>query len=174
MTELLTRRLALAPRTLDEQERTVEAIASTGAGVPRRDTAGAYEERLALSAIDPATLHGVPVLNAHRQGSIADSLGVVTAARIEDGKLVVTIKLSQRSDSIVQDIKDGIIRGISIGYQVEGWRESVEAGRRIKTAIRWSIREVSLVPVPADPGATIRSGADMPPAAPGDHHPVGR
>ena len=163
MSDLIHRRLALAPTTLDEKARTVDAIVSTGAGVPRRDTAGPYEERLAVDAIDPASLVGVPCLNSHRQGDLADILGVVTAARRDGGNLVVTIKLSERSAAVIRDIADGVVRGVSIGYQVDEWRETMVAGRRIKTAVRFAIREISLVAVPADPGATIRSEPPMDP-----------
>ncbi|MFD2138769.1 peptidase, partial [Ancylobacter oerskovii] len=74
------------------------------------------------------------------------------------------IKLSRRPDveTVVQDVRDGHLRGVSVGYAVAEWREGAEGGKRTKTATRWTPAELSIVPVAADPGATIRSENPMP------------
>lgn len=151
--ELLTRRLAsLAPGTLDRAQGTVEAVLSTGAPVQR----SGFTERLAVTpdAVDVAP--HVPVLDAHRQGSIADVLGRVADVRFEPGRIVATLRVT--SAAALDAIERGDITGVSIGYRVASWAETPgpAAGQRTRTATRWRLVEASLVPLPADPGATVR------------------
>ncbi|SFI08225.1 prohead protease/major capsid protein fusion protein [Albimonas pacifica] len=155
---LVLRAASLSPRSLDREARTVEAVASTGADVERLG----FTERLPVAAADLRGLEGAPVLDSHRRMSVRDVLGVVEASRIEGGNLIVRIKFSRRAevDPILDDIEDGALRGISLGYQVNAWKdERTAAGRVIRTATRWTPKEVSIVSVPADEGATIRSSA---------------
>src|SRR5947199_570390 len=159
--ELLTRRASLEPTTLDETHRTVDVVWTTGAGVRRRDTAGVYEERLSLERehVDLSRLVGAPLLDAHRQDTIDQVLGVVTAAHV-DGIGRATVKLSERAEPVWKDIRAGILRHVSVGYSVDQWRDSHENGLRVRTAVRWTPKELSLVAIPADAGATVR-GDDM-------------
>lgn len=60
--------------------------------------------------------------------------------------------------SVLSDIGDGTLRGLSIGYQVAEWQETRDGNNRIRIAKRWAPIEVSVVPVPADPGAHFRNG----------------
>jgi hypothetical protein len=158
----LTRRADTRPNSYNPETRTFEAVISTGAGVQRRDARGPYIERLSLdpSHVDLSRLRGAPVLNTHRQSGLGDVIGVVEEAHFDNGQLVARVKLSARDDvaPIARDIADGILRGVSIGYSVEKWAESIDAnGQRTRTAIQWRPHEASLVPVPADPGSRIRS-----------------
>lgn len=151
---------AVAPSTLDIENRTFEAIASTGADVRRPG----YIERLALEGVELPD--AVPVLDSHRQDGLDRVLGVVTAWRREAGRLIAQVRLSERAQAIIGDIAAGIIRGVSLGYQVTDWRDTRGAdGTPIRTATRWRVHELSLVPVPADPGATVRSKEDPLPDA---------
>lgn len=150
------------PGTFDAKERTIEVIWSTGAAVPRRDTRGVFNEVLSLDKahVDLSRMVGASVLDGHRQGGVRDVLGVVTDARLENGLGVATIKLSARADvaPIVQDIGDGILRNVSIGYSVAQWAESIDSsGQRTRTAVKWTPQEISFVTIAADPGATTRS-----------------
>lgn len=160
---ILTRRAPLAPTSADSTTRTVRATISTGAGVERRDIRGPYIERLDIAAIHPETLVGLPVLDAHGQSSLGSLVGVIDAAGRDSAGIWADLRISERAAPFWNDIVAGIIRGVSVGYGVSMWRETSENGRRTKTAVAWSIREVSLVPVPADPGATIRSTGTMEP-----------
>ncbi len=162
MPELLTRSAALTPQTANPESRTIEVIWSTGAAVRRRDMQGDYLERLSLepSAVDLSRLIGASVLDAHRQGAVRDVLGNVRQAIVDGKQGKATLQFSARAEvePVWQDVLNGILRHVSVGYVVDenGWRESMEGGKRIKTAIRWTPMEISLVPTPADPGATIR------------------
>jgi hypothetical protein len=150
------------PGTFDAKERTIEVIWSTGAAVQRRDARGVFNEVLSLDKahVDLSRMIGASVLDGHRQGGVRDVLGVVTDARLESGVGVATIKLSARADvaPIVQDIGDGILRNVSIGYSVAQWAESIDSsGQRSRTAVKWTPHEISFVTIAADPGATTRS-----------------
>lgn len=163
--ELLTRRAALEPTTLDEAARTVDVVWSTGAGVRRRDAAGLYEERLSLDPahVDLAHFVGAPVLDGHRQESVDRILGVVTAAHV-DGVAHATLKFSERAEPVWRDVRGGILRHVSVGYVVDQWQDSRAGGLRVRTAVRWTPKELSLVAIPADAGATVR-GDPMDPNA---------
>ncbi len=158
----LRRALDLKPSTLDRAARTVEAVASTGAGVARRDARGPFLEVLDMdpAAVDLSRLIGAPVLDAHRQSSRKDVLGVIEAARIENGALIVRLRFSTRAEvsEVLDDVEAGILRGVSLGYAVARWREDRgEDGMRRMIAAAWTPVELSLVPTPADPAATFRS-----------------
>ncbi|BAQ44252.1 prohead protease/major capsid protein fusion protein [Methylobacterium aquaticum] len=157
---LLTRAAPLAATSWDPTARTLEVVFSTGATVERADARGPYNERLSLDQ-DWAPFIGAPVLNAHRRGDVSDVLGHVISARTIGGEARATIKLSRRPDVevVVQDILDGHLRGVSVGYAVEAWRDDSDpaTGLRTRTATRWMPVELSIVPIPADRGSIIRS-----------------
>ncbi|MEM1345997.1 MAG: prohead protease/major capsid protein fusion protein, partial [Pseudomonadota bacterium] len=157
-----TRAANLRPSTLDPEARTVEAVVSTGADVPRPG----FVERLPLAAADLSRLEGAPVLDAHQRSSMAHQLGVIENARIAPEGLVVRMRFrtNPETDALMSDIAAGSVRGLSVGYSVPRWRESREGGQRVRTAESWMAREVSVVPVAADPGAHFRSqGVTMEP-----------
>lgn len=158
---IITRRAPLTPQSWNAEERTLEVVFSTGAPVDRFDARGLYEERLSLDQ-DWSGFRGAPVLNSHRRGSVEDVIGSVLSARTVAQEARAIVKLSRRADvePIIQDILDGILRGVSVGYIVNEWKETTEGERRVKTATRWQPVELSLVPIPADRHATIR-GQDM-------------
>lgn len=152
--QLIERRAPISPETLDREARTVEAVFSTGAPVQR----AGYVEVLDLQGADLSALIGGPVLDSHRKSGLADVLGVVDDARIENGRGIAKLRFSERADAVLRDIEQGILRGISIGYSVEAWRDDRGGPSGLtRTAVRWTPREISLVPMPADAGATIRS-----------------
>jgi len=158
---IYTRRATFTPDTFDAAAMTIEATISTFAPVTRRDARGPYTERLDRAGLDLSGLVGSPVLDGHRQGSARDVIGAVVAHRMEGGSLVATIRLSSAADAapIITRIQEGTVRGVSIGYRVTRWADSVDpiTKARVRTAAAWAISEVSAVPIPADAGATFRS-----------------
>jgi len=158
---IYTRRATFTPDTFDAAAMTIDATISTFAPVTRRDARGPYTERLDRAGLDLSGLVGSPVLDGHRQGSARDVIGAVVAHRMEGGSLVATIRLSSAADAapIITRIQEGTVRGVSIGYRVTRWADSVDpiTKARVRTAAAWAISEVSAVPIPADAGATFRS-----------------
>lgn len=163
--ELETRRATFAPESYNSETRTIEAVISTGADVERRDARGAFIERLDTGAIDLASLEGVVVLDGHRQTGSEHVVGTVISARRDGVAIVATIRLSAAEDvrSTVMKVEEGILRGVSVGYAVSRWSETTDpkSKSRIRTATAWTIREVSLVGIPADPQSKIRSDDHM-------------
>lgn len=159
----VTIRAGFRPASADEKARTVELIASTGAGVRRRDMEGEFLEVLEVSerAVDLSRAEGMPLLDAHRQDGLDRVLGVVRGLRIENGKLIAKVQISERHDPIWRDILAGIIGNVSIGYAPVEHRDTEEGGQRVRTLTLWELHEISLVAVGADPTARIRSN-DMP------------
>lgn len=160
--ELLARAAEFAPQTFDAERGTVEVVFTTGADVRRRDFHGEFIERLSLEpgAMDLSALQGAPVLNNHdRFTGVEAILGVVEEARVEPGRGVARIRFGARPEvkAIAEDVRSGVIRSVSVGYTVEEWREARENEMRIKTAARWTPREISFVPLPADAGAAVRN-----------------
>ncbi|OHV27042.1 hypothetical protein BBJ66_00885 [Rhizobium sp. RSm-3] len=161
------RALSFAPTSVDEKARTVEMIASTGAGVLRHDMEGAFNEMLSLTpgAVDLSRAEGMPLLDSHRQDGLDRVLGVVRGVRIEKGQLIVTAQFSERAEAVFKDVAAGIIRNVSVGYGVDDFEDRVDpqSGQRLRTVTKWTLHEVSLVPVGADAGAKTR-GITMPQA----------
>ena len=157
MTETMRRSGAVNPGTFDETAMTIEAVLSSFADVRRNG----FVERLDPAGLDTSRLVGAPLLNAHRAGDGRDVIGTVTAVRIENGDLVGTIRLSLATDvaPLVQRIREGSLRGVSLGYRVSRWVDSIDpsSGQRVRTAAAWQPFEASAVPVAADPRATFRS-----------------
>jgi len=174
-TRLLEQQIRLAtlqPATFNAEARTVEVVWTTGAGVKRYDwNAGEYyneELEVSTSAIDMSRLSSgaAPVLNSHGTWSLDDQIGVVERAWLDGNVGRALIRLSGREDvaGIVQDIRDGIIRNISVGYSVQTYEITRDAGNKLPTyrAVSWTPMELSFVTVPADAGAATRGaeGAD--------------
>lgn len=165
----LDTRAAARPSTWDASSRTVELVYSTGASVQRYDWRrdAMYSEVLEVSDdaidLDRVRAGAVPLLLNHA-ASIGSVIGVIEDAWIEtiDGASVAVARarLSDRPDisDIVADMQAGIRCSVSVGYSVAATREETdEAGRRTITATRWIPAEISLVAIPADAGARLRS-----------------
>lgn len=149
------------PNSYDPETHTFEAVISTGAEVRRRDARGPYVEKLDLDSIDLKSLKGKPVLTEHKQGDFDAHVGTVITARRENGNLIASIRLTGANNAADtrRKIEDGVLVNLSVGYSVARWAESTDpkTGVRIRTAVDWDIAEVSLVSMPADSGAKIRS-----------------
>lgn len=161
------RAASLEPTTFNAANRTVDLTASTGATVRRFDwwSGEQFDEVLTVSAeaVDLTRFEAgsVSILNTHSQWDVKDVMGagVPGTARFEDGKLILTAKLSARDDvaPFIQDIKDGILRNVSVGYRILAYEVDETTKPKTRTITRWELLEVSFVPVGADGGAGTRS-----------------
>ncbi|GMO87175.1 hypothetical protein BwSH20_28010 [Bradyrhizobium ottawaense] len=148
------------PRTFSAADNTIEVIAATATPVARRDVKGSYFEILDAGGADLDALRGASVLDAHQQNGVASILGTVEDAWREGDVVAARLRLSTRPDvaAVVNDIREGVIASVSIGYVVDQWRDGTDAsGQRTRTAVKWTPREISFVPVPADARARTRS-----------------
>ena len=99
---------------------------------------------------------GAPFLFNHNPDKV---LGVVERAYLDEDKKRAYAKIRfSRSDFAKQyldDVKDGILRGISFGYSID----EVEQREEGVLATSWTPHELSLVSIPADP--TIGIGRSL-------------
>jgi hypothetical protein len=159
------------PKTIDQEARTVEVTWTTGARVRRHGfLAEDFDEELSLdeSAVDLSRLNGgAPLLNSHDAYSLMSVVGVVERAWLQgpkgrrEGR--ATVRFSDRADvePIWRDMTLGILRNISVGYEVSRW-EKVERKNDVPLlrAAAWQPLELSLVPIPADAGAQVRAAGE--------------
>jgi hypothetical protein len=153
---------------VNEETRIVPITWTTGAAVRRVDfwTGEPWIEELST---DPAHIrmgrmeNGAPLLDTHNRYSLDGVLGVVEDAAITDGKGTANVRFSRRPEvePVFQDVKDKIIRNVSVGYQVYRYEdvstdEDKKARVRRMRATDWEPQEVSFVPVGADAGAGTR------------------
>ena len=162
-----SRAAAFTGSSYDAEARTIEAVFSAGSAVSR--WFGVEQLEVSPTAIDLARIGAnlCPFLNAHNAYDIAGVLGRVIEARIENGQLVGTIAFADTDAGRAAEgqVSRGEVTGISIGYNVRTWTLTEQTDESDTwTATRWELLEVSLVPVPADPAAGVRS-------APGNHQP---
>lgn len=169
-----TRVATFVPSTIDEEQRTIEVVWTTGAAVIRYDWVNGqpvpYKEILEVSekAIDLTRLNsGAPFIDMHNSYSLDKVIGVVERAWIKDGKGHAIIRVAKGDEDVEKiwnKIKQGIIRNISVGYSVEKFVEDAdEDGTRTLTAVKWTPFELSAVTVPADAGAGVRNQSALTP-----------
>lgn len=165
---LLQTRAMFAPETINVEERTVELVWSTGAQVNRASwSRGDYIEELSMApeAVRLDRLNaGGPLLDAHDSYSLRSQIGVVQRAWLNGNEGRALVKFSRRDDveSIFQDVIDGIYRNVSVGYKVHKTERDETGAVPVERAVDWEPYELSLVPIPADAGAQVRS--EEPPA----------
>lgn len=137
---------------------TMELVFTTGYKGLRNDWIQFYEElEVTPKACDLTRLKaGAPFLLNHRN-NVYEQIGVVEDAWIKDGVGSAKIRFSSREEfkGVIQDIKDRIIRNISVGYEVHEFTETTKKGEQIPTylATKWEPLEISAVAVGFDPGA---------------------
>lgn len=172
-TPMLSLRAAVRPGSVDIEQRTAELTWTTGAKGRRWSwDVGSYMEELEVSekAVRLERLNnGAPLLNAHSAYDLDDVIGVVERAWIEgnEGKAIVRFSQREEAEAIFRDVKDGILRNISVGYAVHRYEVAEEEDDKLPTYIArdWEPMELSLVPIGFDDGAKIRSAktpADYP------------
>lgn len=158
----------LAPvQSFNAETRTVRVMWSAGARVLRYDWwEGEYfveELDMGAEACDLTRLNGgAPVLDSHQRYELDNVVGVVERAWIENGEGYADIRLSARDDLawLRQDIADGVVRNVSIGYDVSKMDQrgfDPDTGYPLMVVSRWQPFEISLVPVGADAAAGTRS-----------------
>jgi hypothetical protein len=177
--EPFRREMAVRANSFNAEQRTFEVVWSTGAEgrrygwCPTGEYVGEWIEELGMEPenVDLSRLNnGAPLCDSHNWGSLHGSsanrgvVGVTERAWLDAGSGIASVRLSAREDvaPIARDVQDGILRKTSIGYEVTEWEETTtpddaRAGTRRFKAMRWMPFEISLVSVPFDDGAGVRS-----------------
>ncbi|UNC12865.1 phage major capsid protein [Acidiphilium multivorum] len=95
-------------------------------------------------------LGGAPLLWNHRQGDVR---GVVESASIgpdKRGHARVRFARTPAGDEAMELVRDGIVKGVSVGYRILDMAEEQKDGQRQYRVTRWLPQEISLAPVAAD------------------------
>jgi HK97 family phage major capsid protein/HK97 family phage prohead protease len=99
-----------------------------------------------------------------------DQRGVVESARIDSdrkGRAKTRYSNSEAGDQLFQDIVDGIITKVSVGYMIHGIKLVEEReGVDVYRVTDWEPYELSLVSVPADPSVGVGRSAEKPQVEP--------
>lgn len=101
---------------------------------------------------------GLPLYDNHPyDNSVINTLGITTAYDFTDKGLVVRGKFGARADdALKEDIKNGIIKTVSIEGTIESYSITREQGKLpVYNAELWTPLSLSFAPVPNDIGAQI-------------------
>ncbi len=167
-TGLVTRAVSFVPASFDPEKRTVRVLWSTGA--TRRTWSwedGEVDEALSLDGADLSAWDGAAVRDAHTYDSALQQLGVIepgTTTRTAEG-LESTVRFARTDwgQTAMDLVADAITSQWSVGYDDIVYERTPTSQRAdggavpLYTAVSWRPRELSLVPVGADPGARTRS-----------------
>ena len=160
-------RAAFKPDTFSEENRTVEVVFATETAVRMYDwESGQMVDEILICTPEAGNLtrlnSGAPLLDNHKTyGSTSECVvGVVESARFESGQGVARVRFSDSEEDtkLMNKVKDGIVTGISVGYNVTEYTvERKENARSIYKATKWEATEISLTPVQADVNSRVRS-----------------
>jgi HK97 family phage prohead protease len=161
-----SRAAAFTGSSYNAEARTIEAVFSAGSAVTR--WFGTEQLAVSAEAIDLTRVGAnlCPFLNAHNAYDVEGVLGRVIEARVDGAQLVGTVQFADTDAGRSAEgmVSRGEVTGISIGYNVRTWTLTEQTDDADTwTATRWELLEVSLVPVPADPAAGVRSAPGVTP-----------
>jgi phage major head subunit gpT-like protein len=170
------RSIELAPDSWDDETRTVRAVFATD--VP----AVSIDSRTGEGVLEVWHMDGAeyddraPLCDTHNRSTVKAVLGSILPEGVEDREgggrqLVGRIQISEAEPKIATKVREGHIRSVSGGVQtleceivpkgqtrsIKGASFTAPSDRDLSVVTRWRLREVSLVPIGADPNAKIRS-----------------
>lgn len=162
---LITRVAVFLPKSVNEDERTVDLVWTTGARVMR----GYWDRYWEELSLDPKHVrmkrlnNGAPLLKNH-YGDVDSVVGVVETATLEAKRGIATVRFAKaeddpEADKVFRKVKDGILQNISVGYttyKMEKVEDSAD-GIPVFRAVDWEPAELSVVGMGADDGAGFRS-----------------
>ncbi len=94
------------------------------------------------------------VIGAIREAGIAEDKTIRAKVQILDGARLPSGVLA--SDAV----KTGALRGVSIGYSIDKYEHEERDGITEIRATEWTLREISLTPIPADPTVGVGRSED--------------
>lgn len=158
-------------RILSEEDRTVELSFSSDAPIEQWWRTLLVLEHTSEACNLTRLLSGGPLLFNHNRDK---HIGVVVAAHVDaDGKARATVKFGRSAfaEEKFQDVKDGILCNVSLGFNTDEIKlvEEREDGIDVYRATKWTPYEISLVTIPADTTVGVgRSASEPEPKPNGD------
>lgn len=145
----LLRRMEFRADTLQEDERTVDLSFSSEEPYERFFGMEILDHSASSIRLDRLRSAGPLLFNHDRDQHI----GRIMSVGIKDGKGVAVVKFSKSTiaNEKLQDVRDGILREVSVGYRVHAMRLEGESNDMETYRVTdWEPLEVSLVSIPAD------------------------
>jgi hypothetical protein len=160
-------RALITPDSFDESDLSFAVVFATERAVFQ---AGEYDEPFdEILGMDPGEVRlerlnsGAPVVDSHNRWSLADQIGVVVegSANVDgvQGSARLRLLPHESNDRVIAGVKSKVFTNVSIGYQVFAYRDVSlpNDDRRTLRAVDWEPYEITLIPVPADISAGVRS-----------------
>lgn len=165
----------LMVRAADKKEGTLERKASFVAATEIGVESWFGREWLRMSGVKLERFRKNPVLlDTHNRYVASSIVGRVTDVRIEGRQLIADVEFADtpRALEVWSLVDGGFLRAVSVGFQVQKWKE-LEAGQfdgegeaRVEgpgvVIEEWELVELSVCPVPADQDALIRRSLPAP------------
>ena len=181
--DLNFREFSVRASSVDEKNRSVEAVIATESPIPEMDWERfeVVPTALLMSGWQSPKTRQIPFLNAHNRSDIGDQLGSARELKTEGQSLVGRLFFSETATEAFTKMREGHVTDVSVGYRaiekqfIPRGTSQVINGRSfsgpMNVVTKWVSREVSLVPIGADEQAKMR-GVDLtkPPRNPKEFH----
>lgn len=169
--DMVTRACQLRSATINEDNRSVEAVIATEAPVQVFDfrSWNYIDEVLRMDGLQMPANGQVPLLDSHSRSGVGAVLGSTRDIRIEGPQLVGRNYFSKRATDAWDDVRDGHITDNSVGYRVTEFTDikpgetAIVNGRTytanklpLRVTTGWRLRENSLTVEGADQLAKMR------------------
>ncbi len=126
-----------------------------------------YNEKILLAGWDTKNYLANPVVvDSHDYSSVGKILGRTTALTIANGKMINRVQFATDNPlgkMAFKMARGGFIKSESVGFIPTEWENGLGGNEPDRTFTKQELLEISLVAVPANPGATIglalKSGA---------------
>jgi len=136
---------------IDEETRTVEFPFSSEKPVNRGHLGDEILDHESRSVDLTRLLDAAPLLFNHDRDK---PIGVVEDAYLKNKRGYVKVRFSNNPfpSEVFNDVKSGILRGVSVGYSVNKTEEESDTAYRV---VGWQPMEVSITPLAADPSVGV-------------------
>lgn len=161
---LVTREGALCIRGVRVEERSADFIASTDAIDSHGDIIDQESWRLEHFLANPIVLYG------HQSSELP--IGKATSTVVRNGQLETTIRFASaeanpRAEEVWRLVQEGVLRAVSVGFLPTDGKYEMRDGKDVFVWRAPVLKEISVVPVPANHEALARMKAAF--AAGNDH-----
>jgi len=151
---------------VDEEKRIVELSFSSETPVERWFGREILLHDKDAVDLEPLINAGSVLRNHDADQPVAVPIKVWIDEKEKKGRAQIQFKDTELSRKTWEEVKEGLIRGVSVGYVVDEWLylDDGESWKRFAgpayVAKRWKVLEISLTPIPADPSVGVGRTAE--------------